>query len=63
MSGGRVTMMSVPGEKREFSFAATGASGSGRVRTRSKRRMSNRRRAMKADTGSGDAMKPPTKTP
>lgn len=67
MSGGRVTLMNVPGEKREFSFAATSASGTGRVKMRSKRRMSNRRRAMKGDTdrgmGSGETIKPPTKTP
>lgn len=67
MSGGRVTLMSVPGEKRQFSFAATGASGTGRVRTRSKRRMRNRAaRATSTDTDrgmdTGTAIKPPTKS-
>lgn len=37
-SGGRVTLMSVPGEKRQFSFSMASASGSGRVRTRGRRR-------------------------
>lgn len=68
MSGGRVMLMSVPGEKREFSFAATGASGTGRIR---KPRRMRRKRAMKtasADTdrgmdSGGAAIKPPTKTP
>lgn len=68
MSGGRVTLMSVPGEKRQFSFTASSASGSGRVRTRSKRRMRNRSaRTTSTDTDrgmdSGTAIKPPTKTP
>lgn len=37
MSGGRVTLNSVPGEKREFSFSSAGSEGRGKGRTRRKR--------------------------
>ncbi len=52
MMGGHVTMMSVPGEKREFSFTSAASAGSGR-----KRRMKKR-----ASTGGGGTgtIKPPT---
>lgn len=58
MAGGNVTLMSVPGEKREFSFSSGGTKGRKPRRKRAAMTMSS----PAEDTGRGMEIKPPTVT-
>ena len=50
-SGGTVTLRSVPGERREFSFTSMAAAGTGRVRGRRRGRRGNRMRNINSNMG------------
>jgi len=64
MSGGRVTLMSVPGEKREFSFSSGGTSTMRRGRRTRRSRSRNTSEAPMDDTrGVDSGIKPPTAQP
>jgi hypothetical protein len=64
MNGGRASLMSVPGEKREFSFSSGGGMGGMK---RKPRRMRRARKSAGADADrgmdSGMTIKPPTAKP